>query len=64
MISYHLLKLLFKLLFAAIIVIEGLGLEEVALILLNFYLSLGLLSILFFYDGGFYIYFGNGFKNP
>jgi len=45
-------------------VIDGVGLVDTELILLNFPFSSGLLSILFNSFGGFSIYFGNGLKNP
>jgi hypothetical protein len=56
--------LLWKLLLADIIVIEGDGLDKLVLILLNDYFAFSIGSFLFIYFGGFYIYLGNGAMNP
>jgi hypothetical protein len=60
----HRLKLLLKLRFAAIIVIDGEGFVTLALMLLNESLSFGAFYRRFSYLGGFYMYFGNGLIKP
>jgi hypothetical protein len=62
--SYHLLKLLFRLLLADISVMDGVGFDEHELMLLNSPFSFGFWSILVFSFGGFSIYFGKGLRNP
>lgn len=56
--------MLWKLLLADIIVIEGHGFDKPVLILLNDYFAFSTGSFLLIYFGGFYIYFGNGAINP
>lgn len=63
-IDHHLLRLQCMVLFNDIIVMDGVGLVENELILLNFPFSSGLLSILLDSFGGFSMYLGKGVKNP
>jgi hypothetical protein len=62
--SYHLLKLLFRLLLADISVIDGLGFDKNELMLLNSPFSFGFWLILVFSFGGFSMYLGKGLMNP